>query len=142
MTLYVIPLASLSLSDSVNPGNLSNPVEAYGNQSQWERRSGLTRAGEMALRKGFYTLLEGEIVKALNNDVKLVIRDFNAQIGREPTYTTTVGKYSLHRSTNDNGEKGIQFTTCGSVPAQRHYKGTWISPDTRAVNQIDHNGWQ
>ena len=51
-------------------------------------------------------------------DVKIVVEDMNAQIGREEAYCPTTGKHSLHESTNDNVYRLIQ---CRKVK-QSHYR--------------------
>lgn len=96
-------------------------------------------------KEEFYTMLDSEVGKAPENDIKLVLGDFNAQVGREDEYTSITGKYSLHHITNDNGAKLIQFAASNNLrirstafPHKDIHKGTWISPDGRTINQIDH----
>jgi hypothetical protein len=43
------------------------------------------------------------------HDIKIVLANFNAQVGKEPVNFPTVGNYSLHSLTNDNGSRLIQF---------------------------------
>lgn len=40
---------------------------------------------------------------------KIIIRDLNAKMGKEPIFKHTIGEYSLHEMSNDNGEKPISL---------------------------------
>jgi hypothetical protein len=46
---------------------------------------------------------------APSNNIKMVIGDLNAKIGRVETYIGTVGNHSLHHDSNDNGQRLIDF---------------------------------
>jgi len=41
--------------------------------------------------------------------IELLLGDMNAQVGKENTYKTTIGKHNLHDRSNDNGIKLINF---------------------------------
>lgn len=93
----------------------------------------------------FYEVLEKIIEKIPIYDIKIVLGDFNAKVGRENMYKNVTGGNSKHLVSNENGVKLIQFAvendmTIMSTFFNRKdiYKGTWISPDGRTVNQIDH----
>jgi hypothetical protein len=43
--------------------------------------------------------------------MKLLLRDFNAKVGRENIFKQTIGNESLHEESNDNGVGIINFTT-------------------------------
>lgn len=97
------------------------------------------------LKEQFYSKLD-EVYEAIPRyDMKIILGDANAKIGREEILMPTIGKHSLHAETNENGyflvdfakEKGLIIK---STYHQRKdiYKGTWRSPDGRTVNQIDH----
>ena len=90
-------------------------------------------------------MLEKEYKKCPKYDVKIIIGDFNAKVGREEVWKPIIGKHSLHTESNDNGTKLISFATSlnmviGSTlyPHRDIHKGTWKSPDGNTVNQIDH----
>ncbi|XP_063914067.1 craniofacial development protein 2-like [Zophobas morio] len=75
----------------------------------------------------------------------MVIGDANAMIVKENCYRPTIGKESKHQKTNQNGEKLIEFAEENKMVVKRTffaqkeiYKGTWMSPDGKTVNQIDH----
>ncbi|PSN51163.1 hypothetical protein C0J52_06050, partial [Blattella germanica] len=59
----------------------------------------------------FYSMLEDAYNSAPENDVKLIMGDFNAKIGKEQIYMDTIGKHSLHEQTSENGERLIDFAT-------------------------------
>jgi len=42
-------------------------------------------------------------------DVKLIIGDLNAQIGKEATYYPTIGKEAYHQESNKNGKRLIHL---------------------------------
>jgi hypothetical protein len=50
----------------------------------------------------FYEQLERTYAACSNHDVKLVIGDANAKVGQETVHQSTIGKHSLHESTNEN----------------------------------------
>lgn len=92
----------------------------------------------------FYEELERIIDSSPSHDMKIVLGDFNAQIGKEPVFIPTIGKHSLHQKTNDNGERLISFATSRSLvimstifPHKEKHKQTWTSPNGVAT-QIDH----
>jgi Reverse transcriptase (RNA-dependent DNA polymerase) len=77
--------------------------------------------------------------------VKIVIGDLNAQVGREEIFRPTIGRFSLHRESNENGLKLINFAAAhkmviSSTVFQRKniHKATWFSPGSRTKSQIDH----
>jgi len=78
-------------------------------------------------------------------DVKIVLGDFNAKIGREALYRTVFGTHSLHEASNDNGMKLISFavgkglcTKSTMSPRKEIHKYTWVSTDGKYKNQIDY----
>jgi hypothetical protein len=97
------------------------------------------------IKDSFYQELEKGYDNTPSNDMNMVIRDFNAKIGKEEIYQDTVGRHNLHEKTNDNGQRVIYFavskdlvvsSTC--FPHRDINKYTWTSPDGTTHNQIDH----
>lgn len=96
-------------------------------------------------KEAFYTQLEDVYESCSQRDIKIVIGDFNAQVGREDMYKSVVGPHSLHAVTNDNGQRCINFAASQGMvvrstyfPRKRIHKVTWRSPDNNTENQIDH----
>jgi hypothetical protein len=79
-----------------------------------------------------------------NSDIKIILGDFNAKVGKEYIYKPTIGNKSLHNETNNNGIKIIQFTISkgfkvrSTFPHKDIHKETWYSTDGRTANQTDH----
>ena len=81
------------------------------------------------------------------HDIKIILRDFNVQVGREEVYKPTIGKYSLHHSPNENGqcitfffavESNLVLRSTFFQHKSRHLT-TWKHPnDNNPSHQIDH----
>jgi exonuclease III len=68
-----------------------------------------TEEADEEVKDTFYNQLEQEIDQISKHDVKIVIGDLNANVGREEAFHNTVGKESLHEYSNDNGLRLIDF---------------------------------
>lgn len=97
------------------------------------------------MKELFYEKLVEVYDRAPKRDIKIVLGDLNAKIGREVFYRPTIGKYSLHENSNDNGTRVVDFAASRNMVASSTYfqhknihKATWLSPDGRTKNQIDH----
>jgi hypothetical protein len=44
-------------------------------------------------------------------DMKILLGDFNAKVGRENIFKPTIGNESLHEISNDNGGRIVNFAT-------------------------------
>jgi hypothetical protein len=93
----------------------------------------------------FYFRLEKIYNECPRHDIRIVLGDLNAQVGREEVFRPTVGKFSLHGESNENGLRLINFAAehnlvISSTHFQRKniHKATWRSPDSRTKSQIDH----
>ena len=74
-----------------------------------------------------------------------MLGDCNAKVGHERQYRRVIGCHSLHEISNDNGNRLIDFASEKNLviksthfPRKDIHKQTWISPDGRTLNQIDH----
>jgi len=61
------------------------------------------------IKEEFYNLLEQNINQIANSDIKIILGDFNAKVGKENIYKHIIGDESLHNETNNNGIRMIQF---------------------------------
>jgi len=78
--------------------------------------------------------------------MKILLRYFNAKVGRENIFKPTIGNDSLHQdNNNNNGFRIVNFATSRNLvvksttfPHRDIHKYTWTSPDGKTHNQIDH----
>jgi hypothetical protein len=84
-------------------------------------------------------------MKSPKHDIKIVLGDFNAKVGKEQDVTLNVGKFSLHEETNNNGWRMVDFSIARKMAIssilfqlKRIHQETWRSPDGLTSNQIDH----
>ncbi|XP_058064590.1 craniofacial development protein 2-like, partial [Anopheles bellator] len=92
----------------------------------------------------FYAQLEREYDHCPKHDIKIVIGDFNAQVGQEEEYKPVIGGFSAHQRTNEMGLRLIDFATSKNMAVRstclQHsllHKYTWRSPN-QTETQIDH----
>ena len=86
------------------------------------------------------------IIQSPKDDIKLLLGDFNAQIGREKMHRKTVGNYPAHKFTNKNGTRLIELCQqhnlkLMSTSLRKHPRKqkTWRSPVQQLGEfQIDH----
>ena len=96
-------------------------------------------------KEAFYAQLEQVYDSCPRRDVKIVIGDMNAKVGREAMYRPVIGPDSLHAVSNDNGHRCVNFAASRGIvvrstffPRKGIHKSTWRSPDQQRENQIDH----
>ena len=77
--------------------------------------------------------------------MKILLGDFNAKMGRENIFKQTFGNNSLHKNSNDNGVRIVNFATSNILVVKSTmfshrniHKYTWTSPDEKTHNQINH----
>ncbi|XP_038118601.1 craniofacial development protein 2-like [Culex quinquefasciatus] len=96
-------------------------------------------------KDAFYERLDKTYGECPRHDVKIVIGDANAQVGREAFFHPVIGKESLHPRTNDNGLRLVNFAAargmaiCSTFFARMNIrKHTWRHPNGESCTQIDH----
>lgn len=93
-----------------------------------------------------WELLEDITTKIPQHHVKILVGDFNAQIGKEKENRKTVGEYPAHKRTNKNGKRLISFCKMFNLKLMSTYfkalprkKKTWVCPNSKMGEfQIDH----
>ena len=93
----------------------------------------------------FYLELETVYSQCPRCDIKIVLGDFNAKVGKEESNYPYAGRNGLHEEHNGNGYKLVQFATAtdmiigGTIFTHKNiYKVTRRSPDGGTMNKIDH----
>jgi exonuclease III len=61
------------------------------------------------IKDRFYKELEHVFDKFLKYHMKILLGDFNAKVGREDILKLTIGNESLHKISNDNGVRVVNF---------------------------------
>jgi hypothetical protein len=92
-------------------------------------------------KDSFYEELERAFDKFPKYPMKILLRDFNAKVGREDIFKPTIGNESLHEISNDNGIRVANFATSKNLrvkstmfPHCNIHKYTWMSPDGKTHN--------
>jgi len=110
--------------------------------------------GQDSIRQGKYTfyhggtqshdfgtgfLIKNSILQAVQN-IKFVNERLSYVKAKTKLYRPTIGKYSLHEKTNNNGERLITFAISKNLLIKSTYfeykdihKYTWISPNSRSI---------
>jgi hypothetical protein len=96
-------------------------------------------------KDSFYEELEQVFDHFPRYHIKILLGDFNAEVGRENIFKPTIGNESLHQKSKDNGVRIINFATSKNLvvkstmfPLRNIHKYTWTSFDGQTHNQIDH----
>jgi hypothetical protein len=58
------------------------------------------------------------LINSLNTIKKILLRDFNAKVGREDIFKLTIGNESLQKISNDNGVRLVTFTKSKNLRAK------------------------
>ena len=53
--------------------------------------------------------------------MQILLGDFNAKVGQENIFKPRIGKESLHKISNDNGVRLVNFATSKDLPKVRHF---------------------
>ena len=93
----------------------------------------------------FYDQLDKLVESCPKHDALMILGDFNAKIGSEGGPKGTVGRFSLHKKSNDNGERLTDFAVSRALVISstkfshlQIHLGTWKIPGKNRANQIDH----
>jgi hypothetical protein len=77
--------------------------------------------------------------------MKILLGDFYAKIGRQDIFKPTIGNERLHKISNDNGIRVVNFVMSKNlivrntmVTHRKIPKFTWSSPDGKTHSQIDY----
>ena len=96
-------------------------------------------------KDSFYKELEQVFDHFSKYDMKILLGDFNAKVGRENIFKPTIRNESLHQDSNDNGVRIVNFATSKNLvvkstmfPHRDIHKHTWTSPDGKTHNQMNH----
>jgi hypothetical protein len=94
-----------------------------------------TNDSEEEAKDQFYEQLERAYAACPSHDVKLVIRDVNAKVGRETVHQPTIGKHILHESTNENGLRWRSKvrTSCANESISKPGTPQMDTPSTRSI---------
>jgi hypothetical protein len=97
------------------------------------------------VKDSFYEELERVFDKFPKYHMNILLEDFNAKVRREDTFRPTIGNEILHKISNNNGVRLVNFATSKNLrvksmmfPHRNIHKYTWTSPDGKTHNQIDH----
>jgi endonuclease/exonuclease/phosphatase family metal-dependent hydrolase len=103
-----------------------------------------TEDKEEEIKSAFYDKLDRLYLRVPKHDIKIIMGDMNAKIGKNHR-VPYVGHHSLHDEFNNNGIMMTDFAVTRNLvisstvfPHKNVLKETWISPDGRTRNQIDH----
>jgi hypothetical protein len=69
----------------------------------------------------FYEQLERAYAACPSHDVKLMMGDANAKVGRETVHQPTISKHSLHENTNENGLRLVDFAAGSQMAIKSTY---------------------
>ncbi|XP_062137632.1 uncharacterized protein LOC133846936 [Drosophila sulfurigaster albostrigata] len=107
-----------------------------------------TEQKDDAAKDAFYARLEDTYDRCPNHDVKIILGDFNAKVGRERIFDRTVGQFSLHETTSNNGFRLIDFAAARNM-VPRYACGyaerkTYAPSRNESLTTLgcDHNGQQ
>jgi hypothetical protein len=96
-------------------------------------------------KEAFYQKVEEVYDSCPSSDIKRVLGDWNAKVGREEIYQGLIGRHSMHLNTNNNGQRLVDFAAAKNMvesstcfPHKEIHKQTCRSPDGKTNNPIDH----
>nr|KAG5713351.1 hypothetical protein BaRGS_024899 [Batillaria attramentaria] len=101
-----------------------------------------TNAADIEDKEQFYEQIKAILDNTPKRDMKILMGDLNAKVGADNTGRELImGRHGTGVQ-NENGELFTEFCTLvigGTLfPHKTIHKTTWISPDNKTENQIDH----
>ena len=104
-----------------------------------------TEDSDEEIKDNFYLRLQDVLDKRNTHDMLIITGDMNAKVGdQNDNYERVMGKHGLGVQ-NDNGERLCEICDMNELvitgtlfPHKTIHKATWISPDRKTSNQIDH----
>jgi hypothetical protein len=72
------------------------------------------------VKDSFYEELGRVIDQFPRYDMKILLGDFNAKVGRENIFEPAIGNESLHEISNDNGVIVVNFATSKNLSCQKY----------------------
>jgi hypothetical protein len=97
------------------------------------------------VKDSFYEELRHVFDQFPRYEMKILLGDFNAKVGRECIFKLTIQNENSLEISNDNGIRVVNLATSKNLvfkstmfPHRCIHKYTWTSPDGKTHNQIDH----
>jgi hypothetical protein len=93
------------------------------------------------IKDRFYEELEQVFDKFRKHPMKILLRDFNAKVGRDDIFKPKIGNECLHEISNYNGVRvtsKILTVKSAMFPHRNIRIFIWPFPDGKTHNQIDH----
>jgi len=73
------------------------------------------RKRKLTKKKEFYEDLQSIHNKIPTHDIVIILGYLNAKIGKDDVYQNVVGKYTLHETTNSNGEWVCEYAIANNM---------------------------
>ena len=101
---------------------------------------------EESVQDEFYERLQDVLNNKKEHDMLVITGDMNAKVGEDNRgYEGIMGRHGIGRM-NDNGDRLCEFCDMNELiitgtwfPHRDIHKATWVSPDGKTRNQIDHD---
>jgi hypothetical protein len=97
------------------------------------------------VKDSFYEELRRVFDQSPMCDMKILLCDFIAKVGRENIFKPTIGNESLHESSNDSVIGVVNLATSKNLVFKstifchrKIHKHTWTTPEGKTHSQIDH----